>query len=105
MVASPSTSSSTTSSFMGSRMAITPIRRVTCRALVAVSAAAAAAPAETEEKPVQRLLGIYQQKVVPGLQEEYKYGNKFEVGTNAWLCCFRLNFLVGFTRIVWVEGF
>ena len=32
-----------------------------------------------EEKSVQRLLGIYQDKVVPALQEEYKYENKFEV--------------------------
>jgi hypothetical protein len=33
----------------------------------------------SEGQSVQRLLGIYQEKVVPALQEEFKYGNKFEV--------------------------
>jgi large subunit ribosomal protein L5 len=49
---------------------VTPSRRVI---------SASSAVAETEEKPVQRLLGIYQEKVVPALQEEYKYGNKFQI--------------------------
>jgi large subunit ribosomal protein L5 len=47
--------------------------------MVAVSASAAAVEEQTEEKTVQRLLGIYQEKVVPAMQEEFKYGNKFEI--------------------------
>lgn len=81
LVASTSACSSSASSVMGTRVAMAPLRvsRVACRGLVAVSASAAAVEKQAEEKTVQRLLGIYQEKVVPALQEEFKYENKFEV--------------------------
>ncbi|KAG0589045.1 hypothetical protein KC19_2G287600 [Ceratodon purpureus] len=83
LVASTSAcTSSTSSALMGSRVAVAPVgaRRLACRGAVAVSASAAVAVEDqTEERTVQRLLGIYQEKVVPAMQEEFKYGNKFEI--------------------------
>jgi len=51
---------------------------VPASASASVAAAAVAVESETE-RAVQRLKGIYEQKVVPSLKEEFKYSNIFEV--------------------------
>lgn len=81
-----SSSSSSNAAFLGTRVAVAaPMRAastsVSRGALVSTRAAMATAEGETatDEKTVQRLLGIYQSKVVPAMQEEYKYTNTFQV--------------------------
>jgi hypothetical protein len=68
--------------FLGARVqASTPLvvklgrgkGRVPPSASASVAAAAVVAESETE-RAVQRLKGIYEQKVVPLLKEEFKYG-------------------------------
>jgi hypothetical protein len=68
-----------------------------------VAAAAVAVESETE-RAVQRLKGIYEQKVVPSLKEEFKYGNIFEV--TSFLCvCVCLSLSLAFCLIIGFEAF
>ncbi len=52
--------------------------RVPASASGSVAATAVAVESETE-RALQLLKGIYEQKVVPSLKEEFKYGGIFEV--------------------------
>jgi hypothetical protein len=100
--------------FLGARVqARTPLvvklrrgkARVPASASASVAAAAVAVESETE-RAVQRLKGIYEQKVVPSLKEEFKYGNIFEVTSFVCVCvCVSLSLSLAFSLIIGFEPF